>query len=69
MSNVELGLNRFIERDGNGKSIVTRDLRISLKNKPIGLDDSDSLPGNNVLSRKEKRICRMGPCGQVRFAL
>jgi hypothetical protein len=35
MSNAELGLNTFIERDGNGKYIVTRDVRISLEDKPI----------------------------------
>jgi hypothetical protein len=35
MSNAELGLNTFIKRDGNGKYIVTRDVRISLEDKPI----------------------------------
>ncbi|KAH9203194.1 hypothetical protein DL95DRAFT_472613 [Leptodontidium sp. 2 PMI_412] len=35
MSDAELGLNTFIKRDGNGKYIVTRDLRISLEDKPI----------------------------------
>ncbi|KAG9233281.1 hypothetical protein BJ875DRAFT_535473 [Amylocarpus encephaloides] len=35
MSDTELGLNTFIKRDGNGKYIVTRDVRISLEDKPI----------------------------------
>lgn len=35
MSDAELGLNTFIKRDGNGKYIVTRDVRISLEDKPI----------------------------------
>jgi hypothetical protein len=37
MSDAELGLNTFIKRDGNGTYIVTRDVRISLKDKPIAL--------------------------------
>jgi hypothetical protein len=37
MSNAELGSNTFIKRDGNGKYIVTRDVRISLKDKLIAL--------------------------------
>ncbi|KAG9228380.1 hypothetical protein BJ875DRAFT_389540 [Amylocarpus encephaloides] len=35
MSDAELGLNTFIKRDGNGKYIVTRGVRISLEDKPI----------------------------------
>ncbi|KAG9245612.1 hypothetical protein BJ878DRAFT_533795 [Calycina marina] len=35
MSDAELGLNTFIKRDGNGKYIVTRDVRIFLEDKPI----------------------------------
>jgi hypothetical protein len=35
MSDAELGLNTFIKRDGNGKYIVARDVRISLEDKPI----------------------------------
>ena len=35
MSDAELGLNTFIKRDDNGKYIVTRDVRISLEDKPI----------------------------------
>ncbi|KAH8585983.1 hypothetical protein B0O99DRAFT_695910 [Bisporella sp. PMI_857] len=35
MSDAELGLNTFIKRDSNGKYIVTRDVRISLEDKPI----------------------------------
>jgi hypothetical protein len=35
MTDAELGLNTFIKRDGNGKYIVTRDVRISLEDKPI----------------------------------
>ncbi|KAG0131312.1 hypothetical protein HOY82DRAFT_578732 [Tuber indicum] len=35
MSDAELGLNTFIKLDGNGKYIVTRDVRISLEDKPI----------------------------------
>jgi hypothetical protein len=35
MSDAELGLNTFIKRDGNDKYIVTRDVRISLEDKPI----------------------------------
>ncbi|KAG9242164.1 hypothetical protein BJ878DRAFT_536067 [Calycina marina] len=35
MSDAELGLNTFIKCDGNGKYIVTRDVRISLEDKPI----------------------------------
>jgi hypothetical protein len=35
MSDAELGLNTFIKRDGNGTYIVTRDVRISLEDKPI----------------------------------
>ena len=37
MSDAELGLNTFIKRDGNGKYIVTRDVRISLEDKLIAL--------------------------------
>ncbi|XMA13634.1 hypothetical protein WAI453_006425 [Rhynchosporium graminicola] len=32
-------------------------------------DKSDSVPGNNVLSRKEKRLHRMGVCGEVCLAV
>ncbi|PVH68694.1 hypothetical protein DL98DRAFT_440643, partial [Cadophora sp. DSE1049] len=35
MMDVELGLNTFIEHDGNDKYIVARDVRISLEDKPI----------------------------------
>ena len=35
MSDAELALNTFIKRDGNGKYIVARDVRISLEDKPI----------------------------------
>ncbi|KAG9240328.1 hypothetical protein BJ878DRAFT_571127 [Calycina marina] len=35
MTDAELGLNTFIKRDENGKFIVTRDVRISLEDKPI----------------------------------
>ncbi len=35
MSDAELGLNTFIKRDGNGKYIVARYVRISLEDKPI----------------------------------
>jgi hypothetical protein len=35
MSDAELGLNTFIKRNGNGKYIVTRDVKISLEDKPI----------------------------------
>jgi len=37
ISNAELSLNTFINRDGNGKYFFTRDMRIFLKNKPIVL--------------------------------
>jgi hypothetical protein len=37
MTDAELGLNTFIKRDGNGKYIVARDVRISLEDKPIAL--------------------------------
>jgi hypothetical protein len=35
MTDAELGLNTFIKHDGNGKYIVARDVRISLKDKLI----------------------------------
>jgi hypothetical protein len=35
MTEAELGLNSFIKRDGNGKYIVARRVRISLEDKPI----------------------------------
>jgi hypothetical protein len=35
MSDAELGLNTFIKRDGTGKYIVARDVRISLEDNPI----------------------------------
>jgi hypothetical protein len=35
MMEAELGLNSFIKRDGNGKYIVARGIRISLEDKPI----------------------------------
>ncbi|KAG9237290.1 hypothetical protein BJ875DRAFT_533004 [Amylocarpus encephaloides] len=35
MTDAELGLNTFIKRDENGKYIITRDVRISLEDKPI----------------------------------
>ncbi|KAL5318088.1 hypothetical protein ACEPPN_015192 [Leptodophora sp. 'Broadleaf-Isolate-01'] len=35
MTDAELGLNTFIKRDGNGKYILTRNVRISLEDKPI----------------------------------
>ncbi|KAH7304358.1 hypothetical protein BKA65DRAFT_610906 [Rhexocercosporidium sp. MPI-PUGE-AT-0058] len=35
ISDIKLGLNTFIKRNSNGKYIVTRDVRISLKDKPI----------------------------------
>jgi hypothetical protein len=35
MADAELGLNTFIKRDGTGKYIVARDMRISLEDKPI----------------------------------
>ena len=49
MSDAELGENTFIKRDGNGKYIVTRDVRISLENKPIA-STTAIVPENNVLS-------------------
>ncbi len=35
MTDAELGLNTFIKRDGTGKYIIVRDVRISLEDKPI----------------------------------
>jgi hypothetical protein len=35
MTDAELGLNTFIKRDGNGKYIVARDVKIFLEDKPI----------------------------------
>ncbi|TAQ84872.1 hypothetical protein B7494_g6812 [Chlorociboria aeruginascens] len=35
MTDAELGLNTFINRDGNGRYIVTQDMRIYLEDKPI----------------------------------
>jgi hypothetical protein len=37
MFNTELGLNMFIKRNNNSKYIVTQDIRIFLKDKPIAL--------------------------------
>jgi hypothetical protein len=35
MSDAELGLNTFIERDGSSKYVVVRDARVALEDKPI----------------------------------
>ncbi|PVH79371.1 hypothetical protein DL98DRAFT_420466, partial [Cadophora sp. DSE1049] len=37
ISDTELGLNTFIKRNSNGRYITTRDIRISLEDKPIAL--------------------------------
>ena len=67
----ELALNTFIKRDGNGKYIVARDHGCEdlFGGQANRLDKSDSVPGNNVLSREETRLNGLGVRCEVRLAV
>jgi len=63
ITDAKLGLNTFVKHDGNSKYIVAQDVRISLEKQANRLDKSDSMPWNNMLSRKEEQLYRIEVCG------